>query len=295
MRRFRPGKKAILFGSVILLLLGGTVFSWVIGSLLVAPHQTTVSLPPAFIGTEVKFPSTSGAQLRGNLLHGQPGKGMVILMHGVRGNRGAMADHAVFLHRAGFSVLLFDFQAHGESPGSKITSGYLESMDAAAAIQFAREKFPAERIGVLGSSLGGAAVVLAEPPLNIDAAVLELVYSDINTAIKNRIAISLGEWALPFSCMLVWQLKPRLGISPAALNPAERIAHLSCPKLILAGGKDRHTTLADTQLLFSRATPPKELWVIEDAAHQNLHEIAGIEYENKIIAFFEQHLSTSKH
>ena len=167
-------------------------------------------------------------------------------------------------------------------------------MDAAAAVQFAREKFPTEKIGVLGSSLGGAAVIVAEPPLQIDAAVLELVYSDIDTAIKNRIAIVLGGWARPFSFMLVWQLKPRLGISPAALNPAERISNLACPKLILAGANDRHTTLADTQLLFTRATPPKELWIIEDAAHQNLHAVAGAAYEKKVIAFLEQHLTARK-
>jgi fermentation-respiration switch protein FrsA (DUF1100 family) len=92
--------------------------------------------------------------------------------------------------------------------------------------------------------------------------------------------------------MLLWQLKPRLGISPTLLNPAKKIAHLACPKLILAGAKDRHTTLADTQLLFSRATPPKELWIIENAAHQNLHAVAGAQYEKKIVTFFKQHLST---
>jgi fermentation-respiration switch protein FrsA (DUF1100 family) len=294
MRSIRPSQKGLLLISAILLLLSGVVFAWFVGSLLVAPHPTTVSLPPTFAGTEATFPSTSGAQLRGNLLRGQSGKGVVILMHGVRGNRGAMADHAAFLHRAGFSVLLFDFQAHGESSGSKITSGHLESMDATAAVKFARATFPAEKIAALGSSLGGAAVILAQPPIELDAAILELVYPDIDTAVKNRIAIVLGDWARPFSFMLVWQFKPRLGINPASLSPAEKIAHLACPKFILAGAKDRHTTIADTQLLFARAQPPKELWIIENAAHQNLHTVAGTEYEKRIVAFLEHHLSAPK-
>ena len=108
---------------------------------------------------------------------------------------------------------------------------------------------------------------------------------------KNRIAIVLGDWARPFSFMLVWQLKPRLGISAASLSPAEKIANLVCPKLIVAGGNDRHTTLADTQRLFTRAQDPKELWIIQNAAHENLHAIAGAEYEKKVVAFLEQHLS----
>src|SRR5262245_36126931 len=103
-------------------------------------------MPPGFEATEVSFRSESRATLRGNFLPGTSGKGVVILMHGVRANRGAMADHAEFLHHAGYSVLLFDFQAHGESPGSKITSGYLESRDASAAVDFIRNRFPNERI-----------------------------------------------------------------------------------------------------------------------------------------------------
>jgi predicted alpha/beta-fold hydrolase len=139
---------ALVFAAVVL----GPLFA---GTLLMWPHQHPVRLPAGFEGTEVSFASESGAVLRGNLLKGTPGRGVVILMHGVRGHRGEMAGHAEFLHKAGYSVLLFDFQAHGESSGSRITSGYLESMDARAAVDFVRREFPGEKVGVLGVSLGG--------------------------------------------------------------------------------------------------------------------------------------------
>ena len=71
-------------------------------------------------------------------------------MHGVRADRTSMLDRARVLSRAGYSVLLFDFQAHGESPGHRITLGYLESMDAQASIQYLRERNPDEKIGVIG-------------------------------------------------------------------------------------------------------------------------------------------------
>src|SRR5262249_2287144 len=155
-------------------------------------------------------------------LQGKAGKGLVILMHGVRGHRGEMAGHAQFLSRAGYSVLIFDFQAHGESSGSQITSGYRESMDASAAVAFARERCPGEKVAVLGVSLGGAAVVLADHPLRIDAAILELVYADIDRAVKNRVAIVLGNWARPLSCLLTWQLKPRLGVDRDWFSPVQK-------------------------------------------------------------------------
>ena len=82
------------------------------------------------------------------------------MMHGVRANRMSMVERARILHASGFSVLLFDFQAHGESPGKRITFGYLEALDAEAAVAFVRQRLPGERIGAVGTSLGGAAALL---------------------------------------------------------------------------------------------------------------------------------------
>ena len=283
--------RKLIFITVILLV-AGLCFSWFVGGSLIAPANRAVTLPTDFAGTEVNFPSASGATLRGNFLKGQPGRGIVILMHGVRGNRGAMAKHAQFLHAHGYSVLLFDFQAHGESPGRKITSGYLESMDASAAVDFARKQMPGERIAILGASLGGAATLLAEPPLQVDAMILEMVYPDIHRAVKNRIAIVLGNWGRIFSPLLTWQIKPRVGVSADWLTPERRIASIRCPKLIIGAANDRHTTLADTRSLFAAAAEPKELWIIENAAHENLYARTGPEYEQRILAFLEKSFSS---
>lgn len=295
MRGFVLNRKAVVgLGILALLFSGGVLFCFVAGSVLVAPRPCLVTLPQLFTGTTVSFPSRSGATLHGNLLRGTSGKGAVILMHGVRGHRGSMAGHADFLHRAGYSVLLFDFQAHGESSGAKITSGYLESMDAAAAVDFVSDKLPEEKIAVIGSSLGGAATILADPPLRIDGAILEMVYPDIERAVKNRIAIVLGNWARPLSCLLTWQLRPRLGVRADWFQACKKVRRMNCPKLIVGGANDRHTTLADTKDLFVNATDPKELWIVENAAHQDLHKLAREEYENRILAFLDRHLSSAQ-
>lgn len=66
-----------------------------------------------------------------------------------------MLDRARWLHDEGYSSLLIDLQAHGESTGNHITGGYLEKHDVASAVKFARNRHPTESIGVIGVSLGG--------------------------------------------------------------------------------------------------------------------------------------------
>jgi uncharacterized protein len=149
---------------------------------------------------QVTIQSGSGATLRGWFLAGRPGGGGVVLMHSVRANRLSMLERARMLHAFGFSVLLFDFQAHGETTGERITFGHLEALDAAAAVAFARSRLPGEKIGAVGLSLGGAAALLGPSPLPVDALVLEAVYSDIGAAIENRLRLAFGVPVGSWSC-----------------------------------------------------------------------------------------------
>lgn len=211
-------------------------------------------------------------------------------MHGVRANRLSMLDRARFLAHAEYAVLLFDFQAHGESAGAHITFGYLESMDAQAAVRFLRANAPDEKIGVIGVSLGGAAALLASPPLDVNAVALEMVYPTINQAISNRLTMRLGSWASYLAPLFALQFRPRLGINAAALRPIDHIGKMSSPKLIIAGTEDQHTTIEESRLLFDAAAEPKELWEVSGAKHVDLYSVAKKEYEQRVAEFFEKHL-----
>jgi len=279
---------ATLLALALLLILA---LGWYAGSLLAKPaHRPVGAIPAGLAGEAVRFESASGSLLHGWLFPGEPGGGVVVLMHGVRGDRRDMLPRARFLLHAGYGVLVFDFQAHGESTGRHITFGHRESMDAQAAVALVRARFPQERVRVIGVSLGGAATVLATPPLDVDALVLEMVYSGIERATENRLRLRLGEPGLWLAPLLRWQLRPRLGISSTALQPLTRVGALEAPVLIVGGSDDQHTTLAETHALYAAANAPKELWIVEAAEHVNLHAFAPAAYEERISQFLEQWL-----
>lgn len=291
LRKVAGSKRRHLVLLLVLALAAGFAGVLVLGGVLAAPAQRVVGHPPPSTGmVSVTVPGESGNTIAAWYGEGEPGAGAVLLLHGVRSNRREMLGRAMFLRDAGYSVLVIDLQAHGESLGEYITFGYLESRDVRAALDYLRSRAPTEKIGIIGVSLGGAAATLASPPVQVDAVVLESVYSDIERAIENRLRLRLGypgAWLAP---LLSWQIEPRLGVSTAKLSPVDRIAQMATPLFIISGKEDRHTLMAETVQLFDRAPEPKTLWLVAGAAHQNLHRYAGAEYERRILAFFARHL-----
>jgi len=260
--------------------------SLVVGDKLMTPAPKAIGPPPPWIDAQtVTISSDSGSDLSGWLFESESPDAVVVLMHPIRGNRHSMLGRARFLSKAGLSVLLFDFQAHGESPGDRITFGHLESIDAVAAVNFAKRRFADIPIIVLGTSLGGAAALLADPPLPIDGLIVEAVFPDAATAASNRLRLRFGAIGELLTPLLTIQLKSRLGISPKALSPVSAAAKVSIPVLVISGSDDKRTTQEDTHRLFDAFNSEKSLWIVEGARHEDLHAYSGGVYERKILDF----------
>ena len=284
---------AALAGSAVAGLLGAVLAA---GMLLSAPSSAAIGPPPGSLSMAqpVAIPSASGSMLQGWWLPGRPGAGAVVLMHGVHGNRLGLVRRARLLADRGTAVLLFDFQAHGESGGRRITFGKLEALDAAAAVRFTRDRAPGERVGALGISLGGAAALLGPAPLDVDALVLESVYPDMDAALANRLRASLGivgPAAAPVLAPLFkLLLPPVLGVRPAELRPVDRIGEVRVPILVASGTADDRTTLAESRDLFAHVRAPGTFWPVPGAGHEDLQRFDPVGYERVVLAFLDQHL-----
>lgn len=269
------------------------VAAWFAGGALVAPANRVVGAPPAdlpFVATTLE--SDSRSAIATWYLPVDNAKASLVLVHPIRGNRRSMLSRARLFHDAGYSIVMIDLQAHGESRGEYITVGSLERHDVRAAVDFARNQNPDHRIGVVGRSLGGAASLLASP-LDIDALVLESVYPTVAEAVHNRVSMQVGPLSAILTPALLWQLTPRLGITTNELRPIDHIASVNCPVLVAAGDLDRRTTLDETTRLFAAAIEPKELVIFSGAAHVDLLGYSPKQYTSAVLSFLHQHLISS--
>jgi len=290
MNHFPKKKWKALCGLVLVAIVMVLTGAGIVGGALCAPANHPVGRPKDLPVVAVNFESASGTVIHGWLVQPATNRGIVILQHGVRADKSTLIERAKFLARAGYGVLLFDFQAHGESLGKTITFGFLESRDAQAAVAFAKKNFPGKPIGIIGVSLGGAAVLLANPPLDVQALVLESVYPDIISATKDRLEWVLCRPARILSPLLTSQLKPCIGISPDELRPIDGVTKIKTPKLFLAGTKDQRTKFSESLAMFAHAAEPKTFFPVEGADHEDLHHFLGPRYEQLILEFLENNL-----
>ena len=262
-----------------------------VGEVMTGPATTAVeSLSSDFPVESIQIPLNNGSRVNGWLARGVQGSGVVLLVHSIRSNRVEMLSRGRFLNKHGYGVLLIDLQAHGETPGNRITFGHKESDDVTAAIIFLHKTFPSERIGAIGVSLGAAAIVLSKHSPRLDAVVIESLHPTIEEAVENRLRLHLGEYGTALLPVVMAQLAFYLDTSMSELDPINQLSELNAPLLLIAGSADQHTKVAETKRLFAAAKQPKEVWIVPGAGHFNMHSYAGREYEDRVIDFLDHYL-----
>ena len=131
--------RALLALAVFFLLAGAAIFG--AGEYLSSPVLRSVGeAPPALFATPVRIPA-GGSHVSGWIARGS-GKGAVLLLHGVRGDRRQMSERALWLNSLGYSILLIDLASHGESPGARITFGAREAAGVRAALAYLARNLP---------------------------------------------------------------------------------------------------------------------------------------------------------
>ena len=144
----------ILLGVLLVAYLGIVLrTSWVL------THPRRDFVPEGYEPTELPFERVQLRSLGGYGLDGwyarhDEAPGTVVFSHGVWSNYREMESRAEALWRRGFSVLLFDYRACGESEGRTTTLGKKEVDDLLGVLDFLAGEAAGGRIGVWGQFHG---------------------------------------------------------------------------------------------------------------------------------------------
>ena len=223
----------------------------------------------------------------------------IVVVHGLDSNRARDADSYMPLIKSlrdeGFSLVLFDLRAHGESDGEIMSAGYFERYDVLGAMDVAEERYgiPAERIGVLAFSMGGVASLLAateEPRLR--ALVIDSAYADIDDLFAAEVAerTPLPAWtlsALQPGMEIVGRV--RYGIRLSALKPEEFVSELDFPILFTHAEDDDRIGVDHSERIAAAAThPDTRLRTFPSGGHSAAYDAHPDEYLQVVTDYFKQ-------
>ncbi|EPY32535.1 hypothetical protein AGDE_08598 [Angomonas deanei] len=256
---------------------------------------------------EVSFESTDNYTLRGWYVPAKETNKRevgIVLVHGGGRDRRTWERHIPFLHKAGYGCLLFDFREHGLSDGNMrgFTFGIKERFDVISAVQVMETRFGYSKICAMGTSVGGASVIMAAAiDKSIDIVIAENAITTSATLLDQQIVMFLGGYfsQKPYSlflfklfrkCATFW-LNVRIGNKPSkhcqALHCIQNVAPR--PILIMHGTADTIVPVKHSQLLFEAAQEPKELYLCENAFHCGLYNTSPEEYEEKVLSFLDKY------
>jgi alpha-beta hydrolase superfamily lysophospholipase len=242
---------------------------------------------------EVDIAALDGTPLCGWYVPAAEPRGAAILCHGYLGNRESLIPHARFLHAAGYSCLLFDFRAAGESRGRFCTFGADESLDARGAARWLQERDETRGLPIvgLGLSMGAVALLMAAPECPaIRAIVAEGIYPSLAQAIARRCDILFGKAGRLARPLVLRIIHRRLGADPEGISPLAVAAELADrPTLFIHAEDDIYLDAEHAGAFLTRAAEPKALWASAGAPHCRAIEPHPAEYAEQVLRFLAAH------
>jgi len=223
---------------------------------------------------ELRLSTADGEDLGAWWIEAHEPRAAALLLHGNEGSRGDSLCAARMLVREGVSCLLVTLRAHGDSSGERNDLGWSSRADVLAGVAEIERAHPNLPLLVQGVSLGSAAAIFAGKELGtrVRGYLLELPYSDLDTAVRNRTRLFLPP-VLDWIAALGIQLAGRVILAHAGeISPLERIGDIpaSIPLLILNGGRDPRARPFEAQALLQAAGAHAKLVTFDDAAHEVL-------------------------
>lgn len=206
--------------------------------------------------------STDGRNIAARWLENPGARCAILYSHGNAVDLGGVRYVMEYYHKLGFSVLAYDYQGYGLSEGTPSESHSYDDIKAAYNFLITTKAIPANRIVLMGNSLGtGPTLDLAKripPPA---AVILQSPYlSAYHVATKYPL--------FPFN----------------RFENYEKIDRINAPLLIIHGERDIVIPIEHGRELFEKAHAPKNALWIPDGQHIGLYRVAGDEIKAAILA-----------
>ena len=197
------------------------------------------------------------------------GRPVIAYFHGNGGHIGYRAGRLRKFARKGYGVLMTEYRGYGGNPGTPTEPGLIA--DGAAALDFlGGEEITPNRLVIYGESLGSGVAVPLAAKREVAGLILEAPFTSVAEVAQYH-----------------YSFMPASTLVRDRFDSLARIGDVKAPILILHGERDRIVPARFGRALFDAAPEPKELWIAQEAGHENLVRYGAFE---AVLGFLRRHV-----
>lgn len=213
---------------------------------------------------------------------------VIVASPGYRADKSQLVGIGSALWRAGFNVLVFDYNGHGSNRGIPVTLGYRELADFFGALNFARQRIPGARIGALGYSMGAAITIMGVARrADVQAVVADSPFATHTDVVNHKIEQAIHLPARPVATVADLLLPLVAGYHASDVAPVLEVAAIAPrPLLLIHGTADREIPVSHAYQMYEAAGEPKQLWLGEGADHCGAYFLDRPTYCQRVAQFF---------
>lgn len=219
----------------------------------------------------ITIQSHDGLKLFGKYYAGQPGKPFILFFHGYRstGERDASGGFW-YCRERGFSLVMVDQRAHGQSEGRTISFGVKERYDCISWVNEILRRFgPDTQILLSGISMGAATVLMAaELPLpeQVKGIWADCGFASPEGILRDTIRRRRMPEAITYT-FVKWAARSLGHFDVNASTALASIRHANIPVLLIHGEDDRIVPCEMAYQLRDACASPVTLLTVPGAAH----------------------------
>lgn len=218
----------------------------------------------------------------------------VILVHGLGGNRYSNYPLAEYFLEKGYNVLTYDQRSSGENTAKYTTFGYWEKYDVRDMTDYVVKNAPEKKIGLWGTSFGGASIGLAmtggELDGKVDFAVLDCPVSSMEDMIAAQMKDM--EIGIPVEYMAACGNivnRQKLGFSYEDADVPAAIKDTKVPVLVINSEADTLTPYYMGKNIYeAMGQKTKQIWSVNDSDHADVWLDYNKEYREHLDAFIAE-------
>ena len=241
------------------------------------PADRQLSTTPASLGAEfrdVEFMTSDGIRISAWLLPSRGMQATIVYSHGLFRSRREVLERAVDLWKRGYGALLYDSRNHGDSGEARVSLGYHERLDAAAAVRFLRDEVrTADRVVLFGISMGAVTALMAaaETP-EVAAVISDSAFLSFEDTLAHHVRVFLRLPAFPLANEVQYFVERRAQFDTSQLNAVEAVRRIGDrPVFFISGAHDRRMPPTVTEALFHAAASDRRQMAIAEGDETFIH------------------------